>query len=257
MKKIAVITGASSGMGEQFVYQLDRQQDFDEIWVIARRKDRLEKMQEKVSAKLKVLALDLCDPASFEEYRQALSQERKVEIAVLVNAAGFGLFGSFADLELDKQQQMIALNVTALTTMTYLSIPYMTKGSVIYQLGSLSSFQPVPYMTVYGAGKAYVLSFAQAINAELQPKGIHVMAVCPGWIKTEFFDTAVRDDTIKYYNRYYSAEDVVKLALKDMIRGKTVSILGRPERRQVWLVKHLPASVVIDTWLKQQKLDKK
>ena len=103
---------------------------------------------------------------------------------------------------------MIDLNDKALVAMTYKTLPYLKKGSRIYELGSLSAFQPVPYINVYGASKAFVLSFTRSLNAELRPRGIRAMAVCPGWVKTAFFDRAVTDDTITYYNRYYTAGQV-------------------------------------------------
>ena len=111
----------------------------------------------------------------------------------------------------------------------------------------------MPYINVYGASKAYVLSFSRALSQELKPRGVRVMAVCPGWIKTEFFDHAVTDDTICYYNRFYPPEPVVRKALKDMKRGKLTSVLGLPERMQARAVKFLPVKMVMDTWCKQQK----
>ena len=175
------------------------------------------------------------------------------EIAVLVNAAGFGVFGPFAERDLKTQLDIIDLNDRALTAMCHLALPYLAEGSRIYNMGSMSSWQPVPYINVYGASKAYVLSFSRALGVELQPRGVRVMAVCPGWITTEFFDHAVTDDTICYYNRYYGPEAVVNKALRDMKRGKTASVLGFPERMQARLVKFLPVSMVMKTWCKQQK----
>ena len=250
--KIAVVTGASSGMGQQFVYALDRAEPFDEIWVIARRADRLEQLRGRVRAGLRTLPMDLQDKAAIAQY-QALLEAEKPNVAVLVNAAGFGLFGTFAEMPLDDLMNMVDLNARALTAMTYATLPYMQEGSVIYNLGSMSAFQPVPYMSVYGASKAYVLSFSRAMNVELKKQGIHVMAVCPGWIKTEFFDRAIKDNTVSYFNRYYTAKQVVDQALVDMKKGKDVSVLGAPERRQVFLVKHLPHKMVMDTWCLQQK----
>ena len=136
--------------------------------------------------------------------------------------------------------------------MCHLSVPYMQRGSRIYNMGSMSSWQPVPYINVYGASKAYVLNFSRALGVELKSQGIRVMAVCPGWITTEFFDRAVRDDTITYYNRYYPPEAVIEQALKDMKKGKTVSVLGKPEQRQTRLVKFLPVNLVMKTWCRQQ-----
>ncbi|MDY6131825.1 MAG: SDR family NAD(P)-dependent oxidoreductase [Candidatus Limivicinus sp.] len=249
--KIAVITGASSGMGREFVYALDRDEEFDELWVIARREQRLLELKEKCRAKIRPIVLDLQTRESFALYRQLLEQE-KPEIAVLVNAAGFGLFGAFMDMDMDRQLDIIDLNSRALTAMCYMSVPYMAKGSRIYNMGSMSSWQPVPYINVYGASKAYVLNFSRALGVELKDRGIKVMAVCPGWITTEFFDHAIHDDTISYFNRYYPPEQVIEKALKDMKKGKNASVLGFPERVQVLLVKHLPVGFVMKTWCKQQ-----
>lgn len=249
--KIAVITGASSGMGREFVYALDRDEEFDELWVIARREQRLLELKEKCRAKIRPIVLDLQQRESFALYRQLLEQE-KPEIAVLVNAAGFGLFGAFMDMDMDRQLDIIDLNSRALTAMCYMSVPYMAKGSRIYNMGSMSSWQPVPYINVYGASKAYVLNFSRALGVELKDRGIKVMAVCPGWITTEFFDHAIHDDTISYFNRYYPPEQVIEKALKDMKKGKNASVLGFPERVQVLLVKLLPVGFVMKTWCKQQ-----
>lgn len=249
--KIAVITGASSGMGREFVYALDRDEEFDELWVIARREQRLLELKEKCRAKIRPIVLDLQTRESFALYRQLLEQE-KPEIAVLVNAAGFGLFGAFMDMDMDRQLDIIDLNSRALTAMCYMSVPYMAKGSRIYNMGSMSSWQPVPYINVYGASKAYVLNFSRALGVELKGRGIKVMAVCPGWITTEFFDHAIHDDTISYFNRYYPPEQVIEKALKDMKKGKNASVLGFPERVQVLLVKLLPVGFVMKTWCRQQ-----
>ena len=250
--KIAVITGASSGMGREFVLQLSREQQFDEIWVIARRRERLEQLQNEVSVKIRPVALDLTKDESIAEYRQLLEAEQP-EVSVLVNASGVGRFGAFESMDLETMYQMIDLNVKAYVAMTYATMPYLKEGSQVYQLDSLSSFQPVPYINVYGATKAFVLSFSRALNVEWKKKGIRVMAVCPGWVKTEFFDHAVTDDTITYYNRFYTPEQVITRALRDMKKGKDVSICGFPVRAQVFFTKLLPHKMVMKIWCKQQK----
>ena len=250
--KIAVITGASSGMGREFVRQLEATEAFDEIWVIARRKDRLLSLGEEIKTPLRAIALDLSRSESFDEYKALLEAERP-EVSVLVNGSGFGKFGAFEDIPLDTQLEMIDLNEKALVAMTYLTLPYMKEGGKIYQIGSLSSFQPVPYIGVYGATKSFVLSFSRALGRELKGRGIRVLAVCPGWVRTEFFNRAVTDDTITYYNRYYDADQVVRRALRDMRKGKDVSVCGFPIRAQVLLVKLLPHRIVMAIWCKQQK----
>ena len=249
--KIAVITGASSGMGREFVYALD-QKGYDELWVIARREERLKALQGQCRTPVRVMALDLMDRGSFDIYKEALT-ETKPEIQVLVNAAGFGLFGTFTEMDLEQQLDIIDINDKALTAMCYLSIPYMPAGSSIVNLASNSSWQPVPYINVYGASKAYVMSFSRALGMELRGAGIHVMAVAPGWIKTEFFDHAIHDDTIKYFDRYYTAEQVIDKAMKDLAKKRPVSILGLPVQAQVKAIKHLPVSLVMKIWCKQQK----
>lgn len=249
--KIAVITGASSGMGREFVYAIDKTFDLDEIWVIARRENRLLELKSECKTPIRTLAWDLLNPDSFDAYRKLL-EETKPEIHVLVNAAGFGLFGEFTDMDLQKQLESIDLNAKALTAFCHISIPHMQQNSHLINLASNSSWQPVPYINVYGASKAYVMSFSRALGMELRSRKIHVMAVAPGWIKTEFFDHAIHDDTIKYFDRYYTAKQVIDKAMKDLRKKKSVSILGFPVRMQVRLIKFLPVSLVMKIWCRQQ-----
>lgn len=250
--KIAVITGASSGMGKDFVLQLDRDEAFDEIWVIARRKERLEELAPLTRAKIRPLAYDLTLSESIESY-ESLLKETEAEVAVLVNASGYGKFTAFESMEYSDISGMIALNSQVLVQMTYKTLPFMKEGSRIYQLGSLSAFQPVPYIGLYGATKAFVLSFSRSLNVELKKRGIRVMAVCPGWVKTEFFNHAVKDDTITYYNKYFESADVVARAIRDMKKGKDISICGFSVRAQVFFTKLLPHKLVMYIWCKQQK----
>ena len=251
--KIAIVTGASSGMGKEFVKELDRREDFDEIWTVARREDRLLALQSEVKARIRPICLDLSKTESIDRLR-VLLEEEKPEVAVLVAASGFGKFKAFLDTPIEDLYGMIDLNAKALMGVTYHVLPYMKEGGRIYEVDSLSAFQPVPYIGVYGATKAFVLSFSRSLNVELKSRGIRVMAVCPGWVKTEFFDRAVTDDsTIVYYNRFYEAKDVVLHAIKDMKKGKDVSILGFPIRAQVLATKLLPHKIVMRIWCKQQK----
>lgn len=251
--KIAVITGASSGMGREFVHRIAEQWELDEIWVIARRLDRLQALSSEVKVKIRPISLDLSKEESIDEYGRMLDAENP-DVRVLVNAGGFGKFGATQDIALEEYYSMIKLNDMALVGMTYKTLPHMTSGAEIYQLGSLSAFQPVPYINVYAASKAFVLSFSRGLAAELSPKNIAVMAVCPGWVKTEFFNRAVDDESvITYYNKYFTAEQVVDRALRDMSKRKLVSVCGASIRLQVFAVKHFPISFVMKTWCGQQK----
>ena len=249
--KIAVITGASAGIGREFVYAVDKYDSFDEIWVIARRRERLEELAAKCRNPIRPIALDLSDLGSIGEYKALLEKEQP-QISILVNAAGCGVFGPFEEKELDKLLASARLNSLALTAMCHVSLPYMTSGSSIVNMGSNSAWQPVPYQAVYGASKSYVLSLSRALWRELRPKGIHVMCVCPGWIKTEFQQAAQHDKYIRYVDKWYGPDEVAAQAMKDLGKKKLVSILGRPVRRQVRLVKFLPVKLVMSIWCKQQ-----
>ncbi len=251
---IAIVTGASSGMGRDFVEALALENRFDEIWVIARRVDRLEALKEEFGKVIRPLPLDLTDKESFNKYRSVLEQEQP-NVEVLVNCSGFGRFGTYKDIAIDDAMAMVDLNSKALVAMTEYTLPYMHEGAQIYQLCSLSSFQPVPYLNVYAAGKAFVLSYSRGLNCELKSRKIRVMAVCPGWVRTEFFDHATATDSkaVTYFNKIYESKDVIKTALKDMKKGKDVSIHGFRVKSQVFLVKLLPHKLVMKIWLKQQK----
>lgn len=249
--RVAVVTGASAGIGREFVYAIDRQENLDEIWVIARRADRLEELKDKCRTPVCPIVLDLSELRALDDYKAILESERP-EIAILVNAAGFGVFGPFAEKDLQKQLSSATVNSLALTGMCHISLPYMKKGDCIINMGSNSSWQPVPYQAVYGASKSYVLNFSRALCRELKPKGIHVLCVCPGWIKTEFQQVAHHDEYIRFVDRWYGPEEVVAQAMSDLKKKKMVSILGHLVRRQVRLVKFLPVKFVMDTWCRQQ-----
>ena len=163
--KIAIVTGASSGMGRQFVLQLKNYVQVDEVWAIARRKDALESLEKECGVKVRPISLDLCEEESFRTMEKLLSEE-KPDVKLLVNAAGFGKFGAYHKVSLTDESRMIDLNCKALLLMTRIVIPYMAPGSHILQLDSLSAFQPVPYITTYGATKAFVLSYSRSMNRD-------------------------------------------------------------------------------------------
>ena len=253
--KIAIVTGASSGMGREFVLQLSSYTEVDEIWAIARRESALESLKQDMQTPVRPIPLDLCDSESFSRLG-ALLEAEKPDVKLLVNAAGFGKFGDFDDIPVEEELRMIDLNCKALVMMTRLVLPYMAAGSHVLQLDSLSAFQPVPYITTYGATKAFVLSYSRAMNQELKGRGIRMMAMNPGWVKTEFFNHALTTNgsRVQYYNHLWEAADVVATGLKDLYTTKKdYSVHGLPVRNQVRLVKLLPHSLVMKVWLNQQK----
>lgn len=252
--KIAIVTGASSGMGREFVRQLHTYIRPDMIWAIARRKEALEQLSSETTIPVRPISLDLGKAESFHAFA-AMLEEEKPEVQLLVNAAGFGRFGDFEAVPLEDDLSMIDLNCKALVAMTRLCLPYMGAGSHILQLDSLSAFQPVPYITTYGATKAFVLSYCRACNAELKPRGIRMMAMNPAWVKTEFFNHAFQtNNRVQYFNYVQEAKDVVAKGLKDLYRSKKdMSIPGLGVKLQVLGVKLLPHKLVIKTWMNQQK----
>ena len=253
--KIALITGASSGMGREFVYAIDKDMELDELWVIARREDRLLELQPQVRAKIRPVILDLLDRNSLSQFKALLDIE-KPEVRVLVNAAGFGLFGTYTEMDMEKQLEIIDLNDRALTGMTYITLPYMPNGAQIYNMGSMSSFQPVPYINVYGASKAYVLSFSKALRVELAERNIRVMAVCPGWMKTGLYDRGIIDakKATTNFTNMVTPDVVAKKALTDAEHRKDMSVYSTYVKPCHAIAKLLPQKTMMKLWLIQQRL---
>jgi len=185
--KVAVITGASTGLGEEFARRLkDYFPEIGQVWLIARRRERLEELAASLEGmETVVLPLDLCEKSSFDALAAKLAEE-KPEVGMLINNAGCGYLGDVGSGELEKQVRMTDLNVTAMTAVTHLVIPYMTKGSRIINISSIASFCVNARMSVYSSTKAYVSSFTRGLSVELKSRGIGVTAVCPGPMDTEF-----------------------------------------------------------------------
>ena len=255
---IAIVTGASSGMGREFVLQLSQFVQVDEIWAIARRESALEALKDVCPVPVRPVSMDLLQDESFRGYERLLAAE-KPNVKLLVNAAGFGKFGSFENIPLEDETRMVDLNCKALVAMTRLTLPYMEKGSHILQLDSLSAFQPVPYITTYGASQAFVLSYTRAMISELKGSGIRMMSMNPFWVRTEFFDHAFQTNTAEVQNfvKVYEAKDVVATGLKHLYKTrKQVSIHGLLPKAQTLLVKLIPHSWVMNIWMNQQKKPK-
>ncbi len=255
MKRIAVISGASSGMGRRFAETLDCFGRVDEIWAVARRADRLEELKKTAPYPVRPIALDLGDPASFDALKKLLEEE-KPEAALLVNASGFGKFDALEKTPLKDNLNMVDLNCRAVLALCQMVLPYMKEGSRIVNIASVAAFQPIPYINVYAASKAFVLYLSRALDREVKKRGIRVMALCPFWTRTEFFDRAVitKEAVVKKYVVMYDPKDVVAKAWKDLKKGKDVSIYGLVARGQAALVKILPHSAVMKIWMRQQKL---
>ncbi len=252
MMKIAIVTGASSGMGREFARQIAQAGEVEELWVIARRAERLKELQEKLRTPVRIFALDLTKKESFDELGQAL-KEQKPDVKILVNASGFGKYGTYRDLTDEEISQMIDLNCKAVVRATYAVLPYMKEGGRVLILGSASAFQPLPEFNMYASTKAFVVHFSRALNMELKSRKITVTCVCPGYVRTEFFQVAKdtkNPDTCNNFKPLYEAGDVVKKALRDSAKGKDLSVLGLDTKFKRWSGKLLPAGLVMRIWLK-------
>lgn len=247
--KIAIVTGASSGMGRETAVQLaDRFAGLDELWVIARRMARLSELEKELPVPVRKFDIDLTEPAELQRLSEALEAE-KPDVKMLVNASGYGKIGRVGNVSLEEETGMPDLNCTALVAVTHLVLPYMSKNSRIMQYASSAAFLPQPGFAVYAATKAFVLSYSMALNEELKGRGILVTAVCPGPVKTEFFDIAETAGRIPLYKRLTMANPrkVVKKALRDSMMGKSVSVYGPLMKVFRVMCKLLPHALILKT----------
>ncbi len=192
--RIAIVTGASSGLGAEYVRRIDKKGYADEIWAIARREQRLQELAGACKTPVRCIPADLAARASIDEVRAMLAAAALADpdftVSMLVNAAGLGKFGAVEDLTLDETGAMVDLNCRALVEMTQAVLPHMGRGARIVQIASSAAFQPLQGLAVYAATKSFVLSFTRALRRELGGRGIYVSAVCPIWVKTEFVKVA-------------------------------------------------------------------
>lgn len=246
--KIAIVTGASSGMGREFVKQIGHfYRSLDEIWVIARREDRLKELQKQSVVPLRIFDGDLLHRPVYLRLKKALLTEMP-DVRMLVNAAGFGKSGTVEEvLEEDKniQLEMIDLNCIALSRMTFYCLPYMSEGSRILNLASAAAFCPQPSFAVYAATKSYVLNFSRGLGSELRKKGIIVTAVCPGPVDTEFFDVSGKTENPWKKMTMVKAPKVVRKALLDTRAGKSVSVYSVPMKGARAASKLLPHDLIL------------
>lgn len=244
---IIVVTGASSGIGAEFVRQIDPHFDaIDEIWLVARSRDKLKELAESCRHRCRVLAMDITDEAQLDRLEYKLMKQRAT-VRMLINAAGYGIMGAFAEQRRTLETGMIRLNCEALTSLTHRLIPYMQRGSRIIQMASCAAFLPQPDFAVYAASKAYVLRFSQALGEELRGQGIYVTSVCPGPVDTPFFDIAERTGRTLEIKKVtmVSAERVVSLALRDSYLRRTKSVCSLPIKGVEVVAKLVPHEIAV------------
>ncbi|HBA69090.1 MAG TPA: short-chain dehydrogenase [Lachnospiraceae bacterium] len=247
-KKIVIITGASSGLGQEFAFQLDRIFcNLDEIWLIARRKERLVELSKLLDIQAKIIAMDVTKEQDMLSFKKILETEN-VSVHMLINCAGYGLMGRFDAIDIEEQLGMVEVNCKALTRLTYDCIPYMCRNGRIIQLASSAAFVPQQNFAIYAASKSYVLSFSRALREELKGKGIWVTAVCPGPVETEFFETAEKYGSTLAVKKLamVSPQKVVREALSDSYKRKAVSVCSFPMKAFRILTKTVPHGVILN-----------
>lgn len=251
--RIAVITGASSGIGKEFALGLDNE-GFDEIWGIALTGSKLEQLKTELKTKVRTFELDLTKKESFETLESELNSE-KPEIEWLINCSGFGKFGRYDEIKKSDCMDMIDLNCKGYVNMVNYCLPFMPDESRIVNIGSLASWQSVPFANVYASTKAFVLSFSRGLNVELKDRKISVTCVCPFWTKTQFFKRAEdkNNSRIKNYIVMYDAGKVVAKAIRDAKKRKEVSIYGFIAKCFVAIGKIIPHKWLMKIWINQQK----
>ena len=256
--KVAVITGASSGIGRCFAQYMDNGfSNIDEFWLVARSEDRLKELANSLKHKTRIFPLDITLDYNIEELEFKLIK-KSATVCMLINCAGYGIMGSFQSQNRDEVLGMIRLNCEALTNVTHRLIRYMKKESRIIQMASSAAFVPQPDFAVYAASKAYVEHFSEALREELYDQGIYVTSVCPGPVDTPFFDIAEQNGKTLRIKKLTMIEPikVVKQAMYDSYRKKSVSVPGKSIKLFQIFAKCTPHSWILKIMKKLKMVEK-
>lgn len=245
---IAIITGASAGLGQAFFRSVVRRYSkLDQIWLIARRADRLQQLAQDSPVPVECLPLDLTQDGSYQAISERLAAEQP-RVRILINNAGLGQLDDMADSDVATQVRMVDVNCRGLTAVTTAVLPYMPKDSFVIQVASIAAFAPNARMTVYSSTKAYVLSLARGLRMEMKSRGVNVLALCPGPMSTEFLEKADitagksrQFDTLPYSDPEAVADGAVVRAA----RGKAIYTPRAFYRFYHFVSKVLPTSLVM------------
>lgn len=254
-KRIAIVTGASSGLGKEFVRLLVKEEQLEEVWAIARNAENLERLKRELGEKVRTFPMDLSEPEVLKKFSSVLEQTAP-HVVFLINNAGYAKFGSYNDVGIEESLNMIQLNCCAVVAMGLICIPYMQAGDHVVNIASVAAFQPLPYQNIYSSTKAFVRNYSRALNVELREKRISVTAVCPGWIKTNLYaraDIGAPKATRKFAGMV-TPDKVASRALKDARRGRDSSVYGFYAALVHVAAKILPQKMMMGLWLRQQKL---
>lgn len=246
-RETVLITGASAGLGVEFARLFAA--DGADLVLVARREDRLRALATELTGRhgiaAHVFALDLSEAGATTRLAERLRSDG-IEIDVLVNNAGFGARGPFAEIDPERQVAMVRLNVGALTRLTRALLPAMLargRGGIL-NTASMAAFQAGPYMAVYYATKAYVLSFTEALSEEVRGTGVHVSCFCPGPVATEFAEAAGMADSALFEKRAAPAGPTARIGYRGFRTNRTVVIPGLGNKFGIWLQRALPRAVI-------------
>lgn len=246
MRKIAIVTGASGGIGQVFVRELAKE-TLDEIWVTGRNEQRLLALKDEFGERIVPICKDLTKNEDLLFFSDLLKQQNP-SVLWLVNNAGIARMAPSKEFSFSEIAQTIDLNCKAPAALINLCIPFMEKGAKILNISSASAFQPVPYLNLYAATKAFARSYSRALNAELRPCGITVTAVCPGWVDTDMLSKEI-DGKKVHFPGLVAPEKVVRKALQDAKKGRDMSICSFYVKYQHLSVKLLPQKLTMKLWL--------
>ncbi len=246
MKKIAILTGATGGLGREFLKQILNEK-VDEVWAIARNKQKLLGLRSEYGEKVVPIPLDLSDRSAIEQIGTMLKEQNPF-VSYLINNAGLAKMAKYSEFSLDEIDQTINVNCKAPVMLARICIPHMGNGSKILNISSASAFQPNPYINLYASSKAFERNYTRALNVELEGTGIKATAVCPGWIDTEMLQKEINGKKVRFPG-LVSPQQVVTKALEDAKRGKDMSVCSLYVKYQHLIVKLLPQRWVMKIWM--------
>ena len=245
MERIAIITGATGGIGQKFIEKISEQEDIDKIWAVGRNRDKLNAMADRYD-KVIPIESDLTKDG-IVQIAEKLRGEKPV-VRILVNNAGMAYMGMFEKMETDRVGEICNINCSVPAILISEVLNYMTPGSRIINISSASAFQPNPYLAMYSAGKIFLKNLSRALNRELKPRGITVTAVCPGWVDTGMLPREKEGRKIRYFGMI-SPDKVVTKALKDSAKGKDMSAPGFFAKYFRVYSKIMPEKLVMKQWM--------
>lgn len=242
--RIALVTGATGGIGRAFAEQLLRDGDVDELWAVARTHEKLERLRDELGCRTVPLAADLATAEGLRAVERALEEARPT-VAYLVNNAGAARMGAWDGFSVGEIERTVALNCTAVAALCRVCLPFMGRGSRILNVSSASAFQPTPYLALYAATKAFELSYSRALGAT-------VCAVCPSWVDTDLLLREVNGRRVSFPGLVPPGK-VAARALRDARRGRALSVFPLYAKYLHVAAKVVPQRLVMATWLRMLK----